>query len=106
MHALDLVDARGQTASPWSARIVEILARTPQAQDAAWLAAAPLAASFLRLPWPALALNRQSPGRKEWDGTIQFLVPPEVEAPLTLRVYQFDRLKARVPFTLRELPLP
>jgi WD40 repeat protein len=100
---LELIDAHG--------RFIRLrpswLVRTPppelRAEDAAWLAAVPLAPSLSNLPWPALALHVVSPSRRtEWYGPVNCFAPE----PLRLRFYQFERLKAEVPFELRDVPLP
>jgi hypothetical protein len=72
----------------------------------ALLTAAPLASSLQRIPWPALALQRFGPDRLEWHGAIQLYPPAELTAPIKFRLYRFKRLRAELPFELRDVPLP
>jgi hypothetical protein len=105
-YGLELVDARGQAIAAWSPWLSERITRRPLARDLAWMATAPGASSLLRVPWPALAVNRRQANRSEWVGTVQFSVPAELKGPFQLRFSQFRALKTEIPFTLRDLPLP
>jgi hypothetical protein len=104
-HCLEATDSQG--------RIVRLhqpalrgkpLLATP-ADAASWLGAAPLA-PLPRWPWAALALHAGGHQRMEWSGEIRRSLPYALNGPIRLRLFRFDRLRAVVPFELRDLPLP
>ena len=105
-YGMELIDARGRLARFQYLWLQSSPLRKPQPEDLAWFMAAPLASSLVQLPWPTLARQRGGGERLEWRGTIQHYSPVEFVSPVKLRFYPFDRLKAELPFELRDVPLP
>jgi hypothetical protein len=104
---LELIDAEGRRIHLRPSWVVRAPRPELQAEDAAWLATAPLVPSLSSLPWPALALHPTSPSRRmEWYGPIHCFAPEPLAGPIRLRFYQFERLKTEVSFELRDVPLP
>jgi hypothetical protein len=105
-HAFELVDARGRVVRFPALRLASRPLFEPRPEDVAWLAAAPQAPSLLQLPWLALALHDPGDSRRQWFGTLSRLSPFPLEAPVSLRLYRFERLWTELPFELRDLPTP
>jgi hypothetical protein len=105
-HGLELIDARGRRSfeSAWLNNQPSLW--RGQAGDFAWLASAPQAPSLAALPWPAFALPRIPQGQMEWHGNFSRYTGEPLTAPVQLRLVRFVRLKAEVPFELRDVPLP
>jgi WD40 repeat protein len=104
--AAELLDKRGRVARLSFGSLSPTPLRGLQPEDMAWTAADPLAPGLAALPWPALALQGSRRDWREWNGSLQFLAPAQFEGPVTLRLRQFDRLQAELPFELHDVPLP
>jgi hypothetical protein len=80
--------------------------RELEPDDLIGLSATPIGGLPTFLPWSILASGRPSLQRVPWQGNIQFFPQEQVELPLKLVLYRFDRLRTELPFEFHDLPLP
>jgi hypothetical protein len=102
----ELVDARDRPVQLVNPLHGPYPLRTPQPEDAAWMAASPLAPSLLAVPWTAFAVQSRRPTAGQWQGNFWVNSKEPLQAPVRLRFYDCEYLRTEVPFELRDVPLP
>ena len=102
----ELVDGRGRTVPLTPSLSGPYPLRSPQPEDVAWFAMAPLAPSLLATPWTAFALQSRRPTAGQWQGTLWVNSSEPLEAPVRLRMFDCETLRTELPFELRDVPLP
>jgi WD40 repeat protein/serine/threonine protein kinase len=105
-HLAELADGKGNSSRMSLQRFTTTRRRVAQPEDLAWLAAAPVDFGLSGLFWPALAVNPPGLQRGAWTATLRLFSPPTLQGPVSLRIFRFERLRAEVPFELRDIPLP
>jgi hypothetical protein len=102
----ELVDARGHSERLTNPLFGPFPLRSPQPEDAAWMAASPLAPSLSAVPWTAIAVQSRRPTAGQWQGNFWVNSKERLEAPVRLRFLDYEYLRTEVPFELRDVPLP
>jgi WD40 repeat protein len=104
-HRVEVIDRQGHVwRAPFQAR--SRLPDGPYPGQAALLVAAPLLALPAAVPWGGLALARHPAGTARWRVQVGLYSNPSAPAPDRLRFVEGRLLRAEVPFSFRDVPLP